>query len=189
MTLEDSIALQILQIIIEVQPVLQKDLYKKIDSVGISDEIRYNTFDIFSSKRYTDWIFAEGYESNKAPQDKAQEYFNKRAATAKIILSNAGRRYLEYLQSEKDKEETDLLLKKLTIKHSKYHFKLTVGALVFAIFASITPFIIRSLDREKVETNKTEVLLLPKLIERQDSLLKSLKEINRSLQKVFLDKP
>lgn len=183
MTLEEKIELQIIEIIQKTTPISDKELSKIIDTSGISSETRFRTIEKFRSKRYIGWVFAAGYESAQAPQENAQEYFNKRSQTAKVVMTDPGIAYMNHLRSEKDKDDLDIKLKTISVESLSLNKKIGWYAFWIAFITAVVPIaiyitqIIRN-DTQRVQTE------MPQLKELQKSL-KDIKEGQDSLVRIL----
>lgn len=92
-------------------------------------------------------------------------------------ISLAGENYLRFLTKEKEKEDLEIKLKRITIGFSKFQQGTIVASLLVAAIALFTPFLIRFIDRNKIEKTSTEIPQLQQLMQTQEQISKDLIEI------------
>lgn len=92
-----------------------------------------------------------------------------------ILISKSGRFYLNWLASEKLKEELDAKIKKLTLNQATFQKVMTIASLSIAAIAILTPIILWKLDENVIKETKTQVPQLQQVLQKQDQLLKDLK--------------
>ena len=100
-----------------------------------------------------------------------------------VLISKSGKFYLNWLTSEKLKENLDIKIKKSSLGNNKFQKIVTILSLFTAIIAVITPFAIRAVDRGDIKRIGIESPQIQQILQTQQRLQQELRLIQVQSQK------